>query len=182
VKKTPWMLAVAAALALGLAAAEAQTPPPAQEQEPSLADLARKARERKQKSGARVVTNDDLPQTGGVSTVGAEPPAPQPEATAAAVKEGEAAAAAVPAGEESEEAKEARTKLEEMEKGEKAYGSQMERIRKLLEDPDLSDFRRELYEDSLRNAENNLQQLREERKAAETNLKSKQEAKPKPKQ
>ena len=56
------------------AQASSQTPPTQQE---SLADAARRAREQKKDTPkqAKVFTNDNIPKQGGISAVGAEPPA-----------------------------------------------------------------------------------------------------------
>jgi hypothetical protein len=71
------------------------TAPPAPQQE-SLADAARKAREAKKDAAkpAKVFTNDNIPATGGISTVGAD------EAPA---KDGDAAATDAKAGDENGE-------------------------------------------------------------------------------
>jgi hypothetical protein len=56
---------------------------PSSSQTDSLADAARKARERKKDSKPeKVFTNENIPTTGGISTVGSAPPAAEPGAAA----------------------------------------------------------------------------------------------------
>lgn len=165
-------------LAIGLAATVLA-------QEQSLGDVARKNR----KSGTKkVLSNEDLPTTGGISTVG-EAPAPAEtsgEGAEAAPAEGAAAGEAAPAesGEgaatASADDSEIQTMEERLKKLEYDEAGLARRIGKMEEDMENaeSEFRREMYRTGLENARSNLDTIREQKAATEKALADAKEGKP----
>jgi hypothetical protein len=162
------------------------------DQQQSLGDIARKQREKKgqaEPKGTKVLTNEDLPHSGGLASSGsssgtaASPASATGQATdAAAAPEAEKQAAAP--GEASgmtaaEEADAAKKKLEGLKHDEASYKNGISHFEELLSN-EVNESRRELYRNAMQHgqerlAENLKQQAETEKEVAAKEAAAKQQ-------
>ena len=181
----------AAILLLALALVTAGSGWAQSDQQQSLGDVARKQKEKKgqeTQKGTKVLTNEDLPQSGGLSSSGSSSgTAPSPasaagEAPAAAAPEGEKQAAAP--GEDSgmtaaEEADAAKKKLEGLKHDEASYKNGISHFEELITN-ETNESRRELYRNAMQHgqqrlSENLKQQVETEKEVAAKEAAAKQQ-------
>ncbi len=160
---------VAAILCLGMTAGAW-----AQSDQPSLAEIARRNRAEKAQKAKKVYTEDSLPKTAPISE---SSPAPgSVAAPSGGGEEGESAeagdkpaveAAAAKEGEElSPEAQEAKELAERLKADEQSLENNIKKLEEDMENA-TSDFRRELYRESLQRAQENREVFRQRREEAE---------------
>jgi hypothetical protein len=165
------LAAVACLVLAGVAVAQNQ-------EQPSLGDLARRNKEKKAQQDAakskKVYGSEDLPKAppGSESAASAAAAGSGGPSTAGATGETQAASTeAAPAGEGGEqaaspEAKDAQARLERAEEDEAAVQKNIEKLQKQLE-TETSEFRRNLYQESLDRSKENLAAYRAKREEAE---------------
>lgn len=172
-------LAVAALLCSGLAAAQQQT------QGLSLAEIAKKNKERKAK---RVITDDDLPSTSqrapeaapaaaaasGEATAGANAPGGDGVAQADAKPAAKADGTAPPA--ESEEIKKLKERIQSLRDEEAGYTKTADEAQEKV-NASTDEFRREMYSRVIANSRENARQLADQRQQLEGQLQAKQKSK-----
>ena len=169
------------------------------EQQQSLGDIARKQREKKgqeEEKGKKVLTNEDLPQSGGISSSGPASGTASSSASSTGETAGDAASAegekkAAAPGEDSgmtkaQEADEAKKKLEALKHDEESYKHGMSHFEELIAN-ETDESRRELYRNAMKHgqerlAENLKQQAETEKEVAakEAAAKEEQQNQPQP--
>lgn len=152
----------------------------------SLGDIARKQREKKgqeEDKGKKVFTNENLPQTGGISTAGAAPAASASGAASSGTgpakgeaeaqgKEGQEAAGAAGADasmSSQQKLDEARKALEDAKQNEGATERGITRLEEKMAN-ETDDSRRELYSNAIQHGQVNLEKFKKERAEAEKKL------------
>lgn len=150
------------------------------EQQQSLGDVARQEKAKKTK---KVITDEDLPQGTAASSSSSAPDTASAteeskEKASAEAKEGEGTAAAE--GEEAamtkeQQADEARKKLEALKHDEAATEKGIAHLEEMLAN-ETSESRRELYSNAIKQAQQNLPELRKQRAQAEKELAEKEAA------
>ena len=163
------------------------------DQQQSLGDVARKQKEKKgqaEPKGTKVLTNEDLPTSGGLATSGSSSGTATSSASAAGEAAGDAAAApegekqAAAPGEDSgmtaaEEADAAKKKLEGLKHDEQSYKNGLSHFEELLSN-EVNESRRELYRNAMQHgqerlADNLKQQTETEKEVAAKEAAAKQQ-------
>lgn len=181
----------AAVLLLAFALVAAGTGWAQAEQQQSLGDVARKQKEKKgqeEKKETKVLSNEDLPHSGGISSTGASSGTASSSASSTGEVAGDAASAggeqkAAAPGEDSgmtaaQEADEAKKKLEALKADEGSYKRGISRFEEMIAN-ETDESRRELYRNAMKHgqerlAENLKQQAEAEKEAAAKEAAAKQ--------
>lgn len=158
------------------------------EQQQSLGDIARKQKEKKgqeEQKGTKVLTNEDLPHSGGISSSGSSSGTASSSASPTGEAAGDAAAAegekkAAAPGEQSgmttaQQADEAKKKLEALKADEAATERGIKRYEEMVAN-ETDESRRELYQNALKHGQGNLAELQKKRAEAEKEAAAKEAA------